>query len=810
VTPRVPAVLVWVGLIGASLWMCGSAFATGDANVASCAVASEVSPGFRNFMPDCRAYELVSPGYGAGALAAGVKNRAPSMSPDGESLLAISFGGFGQAEELKQEGSEELGEVYEFSRTPNGWVAEPQDPPAALHPFHEQEAWDTSELGRSIWKVPGPVPPGEEPELYWFRLNDGSYVLREGRARFASVGAIVAPGYEAASSQSASFVEGTSRNLTHVVFSVADEDKQLWPGDSTVSGRSLYEYEGIESEEPALVGVLNEGRPPWQPGAATRNEDGRLISQCGTEYAGMSASGEQVFFTALAAKTEVAGHMFCEEREGVGVGEGPAVNELYARVSGVRTVALSKPSKEDCAACDTDGIPEAATFTGASEDGSRVYFATEAKLFEGADGETGQNLYEYDFAGPAGRRLRLVAPHVTPVIPKAGAREERVADVTASGNRVYFESPVALTDVANANGESAEGALKAGASVLLYVYDNESGSVSFIAGAHAASEPPPFFTTVERGPFKALDSTRDGEFLAFETATDLQGTGDRSSVPQVFEYDATTGRVVRVSIGQRSAGGFECPSTGTMEEGFDCDGNTLIGEDAPRLTRPTLLAEAPVVRDETTVNSVAANGTVVFSSEMPLTPGAVSGQRYYEGGNGEITAIRENVYEYSSGQVYLISPGDEVRPAHFPDDEVQTRLFGIDESGRDVFFASADQLVPQDTDTQASWYDAREDGGFPAPAPPPECGGEACQGSSLPAPVLPGKEGTELPSGGEGAPLSRSKSVTKKTSAAELRMAELHRALEGCLRLKSRARRACEAKARARYKPKAKKGSGKK
>jgi hypothetical protein len=799
---RVRVVLVWVGLLVGCVWLCGVAGAVGDANVSSCPSVSEGSPGFRGFLPDCRAYELVSPSYGAGALAAGVKNHAPWMSPDGEGLLAISFGGFGQTEELKQEGSEELGAVYEFSRTAAGWTAEPQDPSAALYPFHAQEAWGAGELNRSVWKVPGPVSPGEEPELYWFRLNEGEYVLREGRGQFVPVGPITAPGHETNGRQSSSFVQGVSGDVAHVVFSVAGEDRQLWSGDGTVSGRSLYEYVGTGNSEPVLVGVRNSGAAPWRAGVH-RNEGAELVSECGTEYAGMSVSGERVFFTALAAKTEVAGHLFCEEHEGVGVGVGPAANEVYARVGGVRTVAISSPSKEDCAACDTEGPPEPATFTGASEDGSRVFFASEAQLFAGANGEAGQNLYEYNFAGPAGGRVRFVAPDVTPVVTKGVAREERVADVTADGGRVYFESTVALTGVAaNGNGETAEKALEHGASVLLYVYDSESGGLSFVAGARKVPEPAGFFTLFEPEPFKALGPTRDGGFLVFETATDLEGTGDTSSVPQVFEYEAATGRVVRVSIGQRSPDGFECASTGTIEEGYDCEGNTSIEEDAPRVTEPSLSAIAPDTRDELTVNSVAADGRVVFSSELALAPGAVPGERFYNPESGSLQATRENVYEYRAGQVYLISPGDEAKPAHFQNAEAQTRLFGIDESGRDVFFESADRLVPQDTDTQGSWYDAREGGGFPAPTANSECSGEACQGSGPVAPVLAPPE-SESVSGGENVPPAATGGVVKPRSVAVVRAEGLRRALRVCRRLRAgKRRRVCEEKARAKFAPK--------
>ena len=39
------------------------------------------------------------------------------------------------------------------------------------------------------------------------------------------------------------------------------------------------------------------------------------------------------------------------------------------------------------------------------------------------------------------------------------------------------------------------------------------------------------------------------------------------------------------------------------------------------------------------------------------------------------------------------------------------------------------RLVAQDTDTQWDFYDARVDGGFPAPVVPAGCVGDACQGS---------------------------------------------------------------------------------
>jgi hypothetical protein len=58
---------------------------------------------------------------------------------------------------------------------------------------------------------------------------------------------------------------------------------------------------------------------------------------------------------------------------------------------------------------------------------------------------------------------------------------------------------------------------------------------------------------------------------------------------------------------------------------------------------------------------------------------------------------------------------------------VQNVLLGTTESGRDVFFATHESLVPSDTDTAGDVYDARVGGGIAPPPPRPvECEGDAC------------------------------------------------------------------------------------
>ncbi len=334
-------------------------------------------------------------------------------------------------------------------------------------------------------------------------------------------------------------------------------------------------------------------------------------------------------------------------------------------------------------------------FQGASEDGSKVFFTSEQELLTGARGDS---LYEYDFnAAHQHERLTLLAPEV-----------ERVAASSEDGGRVYFQSSTVLTGAANGNGETAEAGKP-----NLYVYDTDAGDSAFVAQEASVG-----------------GTTRDGALLVFTSGRHVAHTNDTSGVAQIFEYEAEAGRIARVSVGQTSPTGYECEATHVVEAGFNCDGNATSG--GSRLPYSLSASEgsqwAPT--DATSGLAVAADGTVEFESTIPLTPLAVAGQ--------------ENVYEYRNGDVYLISPGTEAVPAVLPGDagDGATRALGISESaenselGQGVFFATTEALVPQDVDGQTSWYDARVQGGFPAPAASPACEGETCQGPVPATPVV--------------------------------------------------------------------------
>jgi hypothetical protein len=164
------------------------------------------------------------------------------------------------------------------------------------------------------------------------------------------------------------------------------------------------------------------------------------------------------------------------------------------------------------------------------------------------------------------------------------------------------------------------------------------------------------------------------------------------------------------------------------------------------------------------------------------------------------------VYEFEGGRVYAISDVTGGYESFFLDSSP---------TGDDVFFATADHLLErQDTGNNLVVFDARVNGGFPAPTVVAACSsGEGCLAARPPGPEGLGPSGSATFSGpGNLTPVPPPVVVVKKKTAAQIRAEKLKRALKACRRDKSKHKRvSCERTARRRYGPvkaKAKKASG--
>jgi hypothetical protein len=644
-------------------------------------------------LPECRAYEMVTP-----AVKYGWSLFALRVSVDGSRMLAESLGSLPGSTQLS------LRVFYELLREPDGWVSVPLNTPTGYTNGESGAAVAAASPnlteGLFEYTVPGAVDQ-RDTDLFVRGLPDGipieagPLVLRE---KLESTLVEIPVN---------SSTPSASRDLSRLLFMLTGPRyargnlvNLIWPGDTTAlrplggGWDSLYEYFGSGHLAPSLVGVDAGGNLIGQCGTALGYpERGHFASvQSGEVYNAISApSGSRVYFT-------VAGGP-CEEG-----GLGPPANELFAseEVSGGarRSIAISEPttgSQGDCSTCDTSA-PKGAVFQGASEDGTKAFFLSEQHLLHGAEGSC---LYEYNFNAATGKRVTLIASNVS-----------GVARVSESGERVYFVADGILTPTPNSYGDSPQ----LGANNL-FVYNTTTGDISFV-GKLATQDAEDWQTEDDR----PVDASPDGRFLVFTSGADLTHVG--TSIPEVFEYDAVTKKLALVSQVQGGLGG-------AFRAEIVFPNYTDHSDPSPQPT------------------SVSDDGSVVvFQSEAALTAQAILGYN--------------NVYEYHDGHVSLISDGQDrsIRSGGFP----TVSLIGVDSSGKDIFFTTADPLVAQDGDTQEDVYDARIGGGF-LPSLAPVCESESCQGPLAPS-LTPVSAGSVSQSAGEQAiePNVKSKSKSRVRS----------------------------------------------
>lgn len=729
-------------------------------------------------LSDCRAYELVTPPYKEGDTV-----HVWDVSEDGSRVLGSSLGVFAGTESDESAGTNGAA-VYELVRSGSGWRAEAIGPAASVFPSSALVA-TTPDLASTLWLLRTTAQPNRHERDLFLRTPSGAFVLVGPTQPFPGESPVESVEYA-----------GGSRSLRTVLFTIdasADGGALVWPGDATVSRfpiavTSLYEYSGTGNSEPVLVGVRNEGPLEGSPHV---NEGAELISQCGTAlgssastYNAVSASGETVFFTAEGRLT-IEGKS-CSPGPG---GVAPAVDELYARFDGAKTLAISEPLAAHCEACDTAaGIQAPAAFQGASEDGSRLFFTTTQELLPDASGE---NLYEYEIdpqVDEAGE-LEFVCPKrpdgcVTLVSAGSSPSELRgVARISEDGSHVYFVAGGALTGV------NAEGRAPVKGANNFYVYDTLTGATQFI-GTLSPQDQPVWAPNDRQRPAEA---TPNGEFLVFTSTADLT-PGDTSAVQQVFEYDARSEQLRRVSVGQ---------------DGYNDNGNVTEPADAAAIGKVETLPvffKGIETTEHAAARAVSSDGSrVFFESADALTPQTIAG-------------LPNNVYEWEregtgscaasngEGCVYLISDG---RDASSGEGGANVRLMATDASGADAFFTTADQLIKGDTDSALDIYDARVEGGFAETPSPSECDGSACQDPLGLAPanasVQTATSEDEPPLTGEVASIAPSSKPRPLTRAQRLA-----KALHNCRAERARPRRrACEAAAKHRYALEAKKSAHK-
>lgn len=720
-------------------------------------------------LPECRAYELVTPAYKQGS-----KVSITAVAGDGSRAIAFSEGNFGDAHNSQGE----PGAVYALTRSAAGWSEENLDAPAAQFPF-DQFRDASTDLSSTLWDMRATAQPLDAHDLV---IKGAGGTLRDLGPVAPPSATTLPPGLgfpEAPAHEDGFAYQGASSDLSHVLFQVQGAStvggkSYLWPGDNTEPGsssgfRSLYEYTAGDAGPPALVGV---------------DSGGALLGACGVSagaangnhtQGAISSDGTIVFFTPAGADD-----VPCP-------GAQPAVDELFARVEGARTVAISDPVPN--AACSSPACRSApsadAEFEGASDNGQKAYFASTQQLTDTASADTspgdsstagngagcaatagpgGCNLYLYDFGQPEGHNLIDVSRGDA---SGAGPQVQGVLAISRDASHVYFVAKGVLASNANGNGELAS----AGAENL-YVSEPDPAHTGQLLTAFIGTLASADSAEWEGSGERIAAATPGGRFLAFNSFAHL--TPDASGeAQQVFRYDAQTGELTRVSVGAEVAGA-------TLASGA---------------------AQVPVSAGWRQPAAMSEDGAyVVFQSADGLAPLALNDQPV-SGGAG----LAQNIYVYHDGTIALISDGQDATATEAGASSV--KVLGTTASGGDIFFQTADRIAPQDTDTEQDVYDARIDGGFATQPAAVPCQDEGCQDSAFSPPQFPTPSSVALSGQGNlpapAPPLTPAPKPPPKPLTAKQKLAK---ALKLCRKKPRRERPSCIRNAHRRYGPKQKPG----
>ncbi len=450
------------------------------------------------------------------------------------------------------------------------------------------------------------------------------------------------------------------------------------------------EYLGTGNREPLLVGLDDEGEFADE---CPTQELGSILTE--HEQNAISVDGETVFFT-----DKCRGGLFARVDNGL---------------TGAHTISISEPTKADCATCDTEeAVRQPATFLGASEDGSHVYFETTQPLL---GGETGVNVYEYDANAPEGERVvKVTGGDGTVANPEPGF--QGAVQISPDGSHIYFVATGVLTTTKSYAGKEAQSG-----GDNLYLFERNAqypdGRIVFIAtlpfqdrilwGAYRG-EQGYVCGSVSELPTEDSDITPDGRFLVFLSHV-LLTPGDVSSAGQVFEYDAQQNAMVRVSVGQN---GYNKNGNVSLAPSARFD-STFCDPEDPHIGYASYQQAVYESAAYTRSLTVSADGSYVFfESPDALTPQALNFAQIGVGHEGE-PIYAKNVYEYHEGNVYLISDGQDISLAK---SESTSRFEGTDLSGRDVFLATSDRAGAAGHRQQRRYLRRSDRRWLPVPAAP--------------------------------------------------------------------------------------------
>jgi hypothetical protein len=638
-------------------------------------------------LPDCRAYEQVSPPYKAGNPVV----QEAEIAPEGERVLFASNGVFaGAAQNIVIPTPTQ----YLAQRAKGGWLSRAVVGNPAGSEFVPGFA-PAFTPALDSWVFPEAPALSAEPSFqspasarFYAGYADGTFAQASplinrletdpsaDRAPIVRLGA-------AADSLSRLFVYTSVRELT-------TGDSR--PSDPTNTTTRIYEVARAAGSTPtmSLVAEVPIGLGV-HPGECYVSPDG-----AGFPARRTSSDGYTIVYTSP-IMVEPGG---CGDK-------GPNPYGIFARIGGAAPILLNAKLASECHSPSPCASAQTTTpsITGVSPDGSRVWFTTTQPLVD-SDTDSTSDLYLAKLEnGTVSELVQASGGGAGDPHPGEGADLQRIFQFSGDGSHTAFLATGVLTTEPNQLGQSA-----AQGADNLYVFDAGSGETKFVARlckapSESGSLPDPRCPNPGGSETQSQRLTPDGSFLLFTSFARLTAD-DTDNVQDLYRYDFATEQLIRLSIGR---------------DGNDANGNdNAFPAELPELGRGLSLAVAPDVLAEDSGRSISADGSrAIFTTAAPLvssdTNEAPDLYEWEEQGHGPcaeaggcLRLVSDGVDRHGIGAGYSMSP-----------------------SGRDIAFSTPRGLVPDDTDGLADIYDAREGGGFPVATPPHICeGAEGCHGKA--------------------------------------------------------------------------------
>jgi len=656
-------------------------------------------------LPDCRAYEQVTPNdkYGSDAYGGPYSVEA---SPSGDGITSYTFTGFPGSEGFQYANTL-------LSRFTDGeWSTVGLNTPPSYGDEFNISAW-TPDL-RLSFGIARDIEEGGGNKLVMRDSADGSrtIVIPQGAEWFGGF-----------------TLGGAFEHDSKVVFEASGSvPVTSGPVPTSTEQGNVYLYDR-DSGELTLAGLLPDSACATPPCLPTEG------SSLGTGYvqdAHVVPSNGDIYFTDRAT-----GQLYLR-RDAAGPG---ATTEL---------VSASHKSNGSGPGGIAENSPQPASFNGATPDGSKTFFTSTEELTNDANtgpespGESpGHDLYRYDAAG--GGLIDLAPDSVDP----NGAEVLGLLGYSNDGSRVYFAANGDLDGSGPAQaGDCAQNTFSGACSVYLWQAEGEGtcaivgGCVSFVTPVDL--DAPDTETDATDGynwrGIRAARVSADGRILIFRSQLELTGYDNHGKV-EFYRYDAESGQVTCITCdptGAPPAGRpelknpdlYHAPSSHAISEAqpflsrnLSPDGDRFFFQSPDKLVPADVNGEQvcpPGPDPETGAGSGGGPAcTDVYEWEAPGAPG------------GSCTTDSGAYSPANGGCIYLLSTGTGIYPSYLAD---------VSESGDTAFIFSRQKLVPSDEDNQEDIYAVKVDGGLlsqntPRPAP---CEGDACRGPSSQPSNAPG------------------------------------------------------------------------